>query len=52
MMMNKIKTFPLRMDDHSHDLIAEALKRSYLKSKHDWIMTAISEKIEREKVGQ
>lgn len=47
--MNKIKTFPLRMESEFHERIAKALEKSYLKSKHDFIMKAIEEKIQREK---
>jgi hypothetical protein len=46
--LKKIKTFPLRMDQHTHEKIGQALERSILKSKHDFIMKAIAEKIERE----
>lgn len=48
MEISKIKTFPLRMDKHFHDKIGKALERSVLKSKHDFIMKAIAEKIERD----
>lgn len=48
MEINKIKTFPLRMDEYFHDKIGTALKGSVLKSKHDYIMKAIAEKIERD----
>ena len=47
-MLTKIKTFPLRMDEHFHELIGKALEKSVIKSKHDYIMKAILEKIERE----
>jgi len=46
--MNKIKTFPLRMEQTFHDRISLALEKSVLKSKHDYIMKAIEEKMERE----
>lgn len=44
----KTKTFPLRMEQQFHDLIGAALERSVIKSKHDWVMRAILEKIERD----
>jgi len=44
----KIKTFPLRMDEYFHEKIGQALEKSVLKSKHDYIMKAIVEKIERD----
>lgn len=48
MELKKIKTFPLRMDHATHEKIGQALERSILKSKHDYIMKAIAEKIERD----
>lgn len=48
MEMNKIKTFPLRMDMSTHEKIGAALEKSVIKSKHDYIMKAIAEKIERD----
>jgi hypothetical protein len=36
------------MDEQFHEKIGQALERSILKSKHDYIMKAIAEKIERE----
>jgi hypothetical protein len=48
MEISKIKTFPLRMDEHFHESIGKALEKSVLKSKHDYIMKAIAEKIERD----
>lgn len=48
MKVNNIKTFPLRMELQFHEVIAEALTTSVIKTKHDWIMKAIQEKIERE----
>lgn len=46
--MIKIKTFPLRMDEHFHEQIGATLLRSVLKSKHAYIMKAIEEKLERD----
>lgn len=48
MMPGKVKTFPLRMDEHFHGEIQKALEKSILKSKHDFIVKAIVEKIERD----
>lgn len=45
----KIKTFPLRMDEHFDSQINDALKKSTLKTKHDFIIRAVVEKIERER---
>jgi len=46
--MVKIKTFPLRMDEHFHERIGDSLAKSVLKSKHAYIMKAIEEKLERD----
>lgn len=48
MKLPKIKTFPLRMDEQFHEKIGKALEKSVLKSKHDFILKAIAEKIERD----
>lgn len=48
MKLTKVKTFPLRMDEHFHETIGKALEKSVIKSKHDYIMKAIAEKIERD----
>ncbi|WP_179281463.1 hypothetical protein [Paenibacillus sp. XY044] len=45
---NKIKTFPLRMDQYFHEEIQKALEKSVIKTKHDYIVKAIVEKIERD----
>lgn len=45
----KIKTFPLRMDEPFSLEIDKALRYSTLKTKHDFIMKAICEKIERDR---
>lgn len=42
------RTFPLRVGDEIHNNIDNALARSILKSKHQWIEAAIAEKIERD----
>lgn len=44
----KIKTFPLRMDEHFHEEIGKTLVKSVIKSKHAYIMKAIEEKLERD----
>lgn len=48
MRVTKVKTFPLRMDEQFHEVIGKALEKSVIKSKHDYIMRAIAEKIERD----
>lgn len=45
----KIKTFPLRMDEPFNQAVEEALKRSTLKSKHEYILKAVAEKVARDR---
>lgn len=44
----KVKVFPVRVEDEIHQKIETALARSILKSKHQWIERAIAEKLERD----
>ena len=44
----KIKTFPLRMDEPFNKAVEEALKKSTIKSKHEYILKAVAEKVARE----
>lgn len=44
----KIKTFPLRMDEPFNNAIEEALRKSPIKSKHEYILRAVAEKVARE----
>lgn len=48
MSKEKIKVFPVRVEDEIHRRIESALTRSILKSKHQWIERAIAEKLERD----
>jgi len=44
----KIKTFPLRMDEPFDNAIKEALRKSTIKSKHEYILKAVAEKVARD----
>lgn len=45
----KIKTFPLRMDEPFNNAVEEALKSSPIKSKHEYILRAVAEKVARDR---
>lgn len=45
----KIKTFPLRMDEPFNQAVEEALRNSTIKSKHEYILRAVAEKVERDR---
>lgn len=44
----KIKTFPLRMDEPFNEQVEKALAKSTIKSKHEYILRAVAEKVARE----
>lgn len=44
----KIKTFPLRMDEPFNNAVEKALEKSVIKSKHEYILRAVAEKVARE----
>lgn len=45
----RIKTFPLRMDEPFNNAVEEALKKSPIKSKHEYILRAVAEKVARDR---
>lgn len=42
-----VKTFPLKLQPTFSELVSKAAKKTPL-SKHDWVVQAIKEKLERE----
>ena len=45
----KIKTFPLRMDATFNEAVEAALAKSTIKSKHEYILKAVAEKVARDR---
>jgi predicted transcriptional regulator len=45
----EMKVFPIRLKPHFSELVSSAAKKTPL-TKHDWVVQAIKEKLERDQV--